>query len=75
MTQRPLKQEKKLNRDLKSLKFYIFMDVWLNLKTIKFYLIKQATNSNDNRAMDWLKHAHLIMCLWLANKRYFFTVT
>ncbi len=42
----------KISVDLESLEFYDFsMSVLLNLKTIKFYLIKLVNTSSDKQAM------------------------
>ncbi len=45
------KAEVKMSEDLISLNFRNFFEVYvcLNLKEIKFYLLKLATNSNDNQ--------------------------
>ncbi len=36
------------------------MKVWLDFKTIKFYLINQPPIYRDNQAIYWVKHAHLV---------------
>jgi hypothetical protein len=46
------KARAKISVDLESLEFYdSLMSVLLNLKTIKFYLIKLANTSSDNQAI------------------------